>query len=66
MKAKKAWYSNSYAEKKTKEESDRIYQNYKKQNRAFNAKAFSNLSVVSFVLGFESVRELLTYDKSNK
>ena len=66
MKAKEAWYNNSYAEKKTKEESDRIYQNYEKQNRAFNAKALSNLSVVSFVLGFESVCELFTYDKSNK
>jgi len=33
MKAKKAWYSNSYAEKKTTEKSDRIYQNYEKQSR---------------------------------
>ena len=66
MKAKEAWYSNSNAEKKTKEESDRIYQNYEKQNRAFNAKALSNLSVVSFVIGFESVCELLTCDKSNE
>ena len=64
MKAKEAWYGNSYAERKTKEESDRIYQNYEKKNRAFNAKALNNLSVVSFVLGFESVCELLTYDKS--
>ena len=29
-------------------------------------KALSNLSMVSFVLGFESVCELLTYDKANK
>lgn len=66
MKTKEALYSNSYAKKKAKEESDRIYQNYEKQNRAFHAEALSKLSLVSFVLASESVCERLTYDKSNK
>ena len=29
-------------------------------------KALSNLQLVSFVAGFESIYELLTYDKANK
>lgn len=39
MKAEEAWYSNSYAEKKTKEESERNYQNYEKHKGAFNAES---------------------------
>lgn len=47
MKAEEAWYSNSYAEKKTKEESERNYQNYEKHNMLLMQKALSNLSLWS-------------------